>query len=118
MLNEKEHKELEKRIDEYIDRSTKEFERVTKMQDGSHAMDVPAVFYGGRLDGLRISHKELMEYPNKGYTPRWSAMKEHNWNLVNLKLEDQPIIEGYLSPMLDGGNLRYETQEVYDANSD
>ena len=35
----------------------------------------------------------------------------------NILLEDQPIIEGYLSPSQDGNYLRYETQEVYDALS-
>ena len=92
----------------------RDFLEVTSRQDGSYAQDITAKFFGGRLDGEVISHVVLMEMKNKGYTPRWSEMKVHNEKLVNLKLEDQPIIEGYLSPMLDGGCLRYETQEIYD----
>lgn len=95
----------------------RDFEAVTSRQDGRHAHDLDAVFVGGALDGQHIPHIQLMYMKNKGYTPRWSAMKVHNPLLINLDLEDQPIIEGYLSPMLDGGVLRYETQEVYDALS-
>ena len=29
-------------------------------------------------------------------------------------LDNNPLVDGYLSPMWDGGMLRYETQEVYD----
>lgn len=32
-------------------------------------------------------------------------------------LDNAPIYEGFLSPMYDGGMLRYETQEVYDVLS-
>lgn len=95
-------------------RQEAEYERVTSAQTGSFAVDIKARFVGGELDGLVVEHITLMAMKHKGYTPRWSAMAFHNHNLVNLSLEDQPIIEGYLSPMLDGGMLRYETQEVYD----
>ena len=95
-------------------RQESEYERVTSVQTGSFAMDVKAMFVGGKYDGLVIEHTVLMEMTCKGYTPRWSEMAFHNKKLVNLVLEDQPLIEGYLSPMLDGEMLRYETQEDYD----
>lgn len=109
------------KLDEII-KSQKEieeedFNKVTSEQTGRYARDLDAVFVGGRLDGQHIPHIQLMLIENKGYTPRWSAMKVHNPLTINLDLEDQPIIEGYLSPMLDGGCLRYETQEVYDVLS-
>ena len=46
--------------------------------------------------------EDLTEARNKG---AWVHCKE---------LDNQPIIKGFLSPMYDGGKLRYETQEVYD----
>ena len=91
-----------------------EYERVTSMQDGSFGEELDAVFYGGRLDGCHLNHKVLHHLKITGYTPRWSQMKFSNKNLINLSLEDQPIIEGYVGPILDGGVLRYETQEIYD----
>lgn len=91
-----------------------DFREVTSQQNGRYAHELDAVFVGGALNGQHIPHIQLMHMENKGYTPRWSAMKVHNPNLINLDLEDQPIIEGYLSPMLDGECLRYESQEAYD----
>lgn len=95
-----------------------EFNRVVSAQDGSHAIPHPAFFVGGKYHGLYMTHKELCRKGNGKFTPRWSAMKYHNENLINLDLEDQPMIDGYLSPMLDGGYLRYETQKVYDQSFD
>ena len=94
-----------------------EFNRVLSAQDGSHAIPHPAFFVSGKYHGLYMAHKELVSKGNGTFTPRWSAMKYHNDLLVNLDLEDQPMIGGYLSPMWDGGYLRYETQEVYDIMS-
>lgn len=107
-------KELNERMMRAREEAERDFKEVTSKQDGSFAKDIEAVFVGGKFDGMKISHEMLMGMKNKGFTPRFSAMKEHNPLLVNLDLEDQPIIEGYLSPMFDGGCLRYETQEVYD----
>lgn len=97
------------------DKYERDFAEVVSKQDGSHAIPRAAFFVGGKYHGLYMTHKELKAKGNGEFTPRWSAMKYHNKNLVNLTLEDQPMVDGYLSPMLDGGYLRYETQEVYDA---
>lgn len=89
-------------------------ERVSKSQDGSYAnKNLKAVFVGGKYNGLVATHSFLEMLGNGKYTLRFSALKVHNENLLNLDLEDQPLVDGYLSPMLDGGMLRYETQEVY-----
>ena len=106
--------ELNKKTLESKQAMDEEFQRVTSQQNGSYAKDLIAFFVGGPLHGKFVNHEELMKMEHKGYTPRWSAMKNHNKLLINLKLEDQPVIDGYLSPMLDAGMLRYETQEVYD----
>lgn len=99
------------------DKYERDFAETFSAQDGSHAIPIPAFFVGGKYHGLYMTHDQLKAKGNGEFTPRWSAMKYHNDALVNLKLEDQPMIDGYLSPMLDGGYLRYETQEVYDALS-
>ena len=89
-------------------------------QDGSHAIPHAAFFVGGRYHGLYMTHEELRKVGNGKFTLRWSALPEghHNPLTDNLDLEDQPLVDGYLSPMWDGGRLRYETQEVYDAMFD
>lgn len=92
----------------------REFNEVVSAQDGSYAIPHSAFFVGGRYHGLYMTHEELKAKGNGKFTPRWSAMPTHNQLLVNLNLEDQPMIDGYLSPMWDGGRLRYETQEKYD----
>ena len=94
-----------------------QYEQDRRTQDGSFGEELDAVFYGGRLDGCHLNHKVLHHLKITGYTPRWSQMKFSNKNLINLSLEDQPIIEGYVGPILDGGVLRYETQEIYDGLS-
>lgn len=95
--------------------SEEDMKRVETSQNGSYAnKTLRAYFVGGRYDGMEISHKELEALGNGKYTLRFSALKVHNKSLLNLDLEDQPLVDGYLSPMIDGGILRYETQEVYD----
>lgn len=96
----------------------RDFAETTSKQDGSHAIPRPGFFVGGKYHGLYMTHADLLRKGNGTFTPRWSAMKYHNKELVNLDLEDQPMIDGYLSPMLDGGYLRYETQEKYDESFD
>lgn len=93
--------------------------RVEASQDGSYAnKNLKAVFVGGRYNGMKVSHEQLEKMGNGKFTLRFSALKVHNKSLLNLDLEDQPLVDGYLSPMLDGGVLRYETQEVYDRSFD
>ena len=108
-----------KKLNEETFRRAREAEedmkRVEASQDGSCAnKTLRAYFVGGRYDGMNTSHKELESLGNGKYTLRFSALKVHNKALLNLDLEDQPLVNGYLSPMLDGGVLRYETQETYD----
>lgn len=95
-----------------------DMKQVQAAQDGSHAHNIPAVFVGGKYNGLMVDHDTLMKMGNGQFTLRWSQLKQHNPLTINLDLEDQPMVDGYLSPMQDGNKLRYETQEVYDLMSD
>lgn len=92
----------------------REIEELQAKQDGSHAIPHAAFFVGGRYHGRYMTHEELKKVGNGKFTIRWSALSEHNPLVENPDLEDQPMVDGYLSPMWDGGRLRYETQEVYD----
>lgn len=89
--------------------------RVEASQDGSHAnKNLNAVFVGGKYNGMKVSHEQLEKMGNGKFTLRFSALKVHNKNLINLDLEDQPLVDEYVSPMFDGDDLIYVTQEVYD----
>jgi len=96
-----------------------EIEALSDSQDGSYAnKNLEAVFVGGPYDGKVVSHEELEKMGNGKFVIRSSVLSQHNDKLINLDLEDQPLVDGYLSPMLDGGRLRYETQDVYDTLSE
>lgn len=75
-----------------------------------------ALFVGGALNGLEIEVSEAIKLWNvEGYTDDLSELREKGVRGVHRKeLDNQPQFQGYLSPMWDGGKLRYETQEVYD----
>lgn len=74
-----------------------------------------ALFVGGRLDGLSMDIQEVVKnYGNGLFTPDMSEVRAHGGFCHSPLLDNQPLVDGYLSPMLDGGTIRYETQEVYD----
>ena len=93
----------------------KEIDELLARQDGGCAIPHSAFFVGGRYHGCYMTHEELKAAGNGKFSLRWSALSEHNPLTENLDLEDQPLVDGYIGPMWDGGRLRYETQEVYDA---
>ena len=74
-------------------------------------------FVGGRLNGKTMDREEI----DKIAIDKTDDMEEYrkNGEIVHRKeLDNQPIVEGYLSPMFNGISygiihLRYETQEVY-----
>ncbi len=74
-----------------------------------------AVFVGGRLNGKTMSIVEVLhKHCNGKFTEDLSAIRAAGGFCHSPVLDNQPLVDGYLSPMLDGGMLRYETQEVYD----
>lgn len=75
-----------------------------------------ALFVGGKLNGLEIDiEMAKKEFCINGYTEDCTKLRNQGVIGVHRKeLDNQPIFEGYLSPMWDGDKLRYETQEVYD----
>ena len=86
-------------------------------------------FVGGQYNGVTAPIEEVLKnYPIKGYTENLTLERAHGACVHRAELDEQPIVEGYLSPMYNGshrdaeGNeivhLRYETQEVYDMFAD
>ena len=74
-----------------------------------------AQFVGGRLNGQVMDVAFVIaNHCNGNYTEDLSAVRARGGFCCNPILDNQPMVDGYLSPMLDGGMLRYETQEVYD----
>lgn len=72
-------------------------------------------FVGGRLNG-RIMSVEVVErdYCNGQHTEDLTEYRKRGAWVHRAELDNQPMVDGYLSPMWDGGMLRYETPEVYD----
>lgn len=74
-----------------------------------------ARFVGGRLNGQVMDIEEVKaKHWNGKLTEDLSYIRERGGCCHDPILDNQPMVNGYLSPMLDGGMLRYETQEVYD----
>ena len=60
--------------------------------------------------------KSLDEIPYKviGYSENNTEKRNKGMCVPRAELDNQPMFEGFVGPMWDGGVLRYETQEVYD----
>jgi hypothetical protein len=78
--------------------------------------ELKAMFVGGRYNGMTYSVTELYEQTDK-FTDDLTKIRKLGGMCHRKELDNQPIIEGYLSPMWDGDKLRYETQEVYNRMS-
>ena len=75
-----------------------------------------AYFAGGRYNGLEIDTQVILESNlwNGELTEDLSEIRARGGWVHRAELDNQPKVNGYLSPMWDGDGLRYETQEVYD----
>lgn len=52
-----------------------------------------------------------------GYTEDLSEYREKGGMVHRAELDNQPIFEGFVSPMWDSGCLRYESYKMYDLMS-
>lgn len=76
------------------------------------------IFCGGALDKKVLKPEEIEEI-TIGKVEDYSKARKSGGTAHRKELDNQPIVEGYLSPMfekIDYGiiYLRYETQEIYD----
>ena len=62
----------------------------------------------------RYDNLEDVPYAIRGYSEDLTELREQGCCVHRAELDNQPMFEGFLGPMWDGGCLRYETQEVYD----
>lgn len=78
-----------------------------------------AMFVGGKLNGMEFKDvNEVLDIlPCEGYTEDLSEIRKQDGFVCREELDNQPIFEGYLSPMWDGNGLRYETEQVYNIMS-
>lgn len=49
-----------------------------------------------------------------GHESDLSELRERGYCVHRAELDNRPKYKGFLGPMWDGGDFRYETQEVYD----
>ena len=79
-----------------------------------------AEFVGGRYNGVVIDVDEIFATNgmwNGRFSPNYSNERYKGALVPRAELDNQPLVDGYYSPMWDGGQLRYETAEVYEALS-
>ena len=67
------------------------------------------------MDGVKtFENFEDIPFEIKGYTEDLSELRAQGRCVHRKELDNQPIFDGFLGPMWDGGILRYETPEIYD----
>lgn len=57
---------------------------------------------------------EEVPYEIRGYEPDLSLLRAQGLCVHRAELDNKPKYKGFLGPMWDGGDFRYETQEIYD----
>ncbi len=83
----------------------------------AHEDCFPVVIVGGELNG-EYTRKEVIDRFCIGrYTQDCSQVREKGFLCQRKELDRQPQIPGYLGPMWDGAQLRYEAFDVYRALS-
>lgn len=72
-------------------------------------------FVGGIYDGKYMTEWQVeTQLGNGKHTYDGTETRKNGGVCHHAVLDNNPIVDGYLAPMWDGGMLRYETQEVYD----
>lgn len=105
--------------------TTEQQEEITRFAAGllakqkneeNHREAMKAVFVGGALNGQTMTTDEIYiaGHWNGKFSRSWRKEREEGRITPRPELWNQPLVDGYLSPMWDGDGLRYETQEVYD----
>ena len=79
-----------------------------------------AEFVGGRYHGMIVDVEEIY-WPDGMWNGRWrpdySVARQKGAIVPRAELDNAPLVDGYLSPMWDGGKIRYETSKVYECMS-
>ncbi len=78
-------------------------------------------FVGGDLHGKRFTEEDMAEVGNGKFSLDLTPLRDKGITVHRKELDNQPLVDGYLSPMWNGSNadgtvgyIRYETQKMYD----
>lgn len=100
-----EHREQMRKHLEEIDREDHEMKQMLTM----------CVFYGGIHDGEFMTEAQVEETLCNGkHSYDGTEIRKNGGVCHHAVLDNCPMVDGYLSPMWDGGMLRYESPDVYD----
>ena len=106
------------KLHEHHERIRKHLEEIDRENHEMKQMLTLAHFVGGEYDGKYMTEWQIeQKFCNGKHSLDLSAERAHGGCVHHAVLDNCPMVEGYLSPMWDGGMLRYETQEVYDVLS-
>lgn len=73
-----------------------------------------AIILDGRSTKIMNVEDLAKHYKIIGYTEDLSEIRKLGVGLLyRAELDNQPMLEGLVGPMWDGGKLRYETPEIY-----
>ena len=74
-----------------------------------------AVFRGGKYDGQEMPVDRIWGFA-VGATENYGELRARGIRSVpREELDDQPIVNGYVGPMWNGGSLLYESYEYHRA---
>ncbi len=103
------------KLHEHHEHLRKHLEEVDREDHAMKQMLTMAHFVGGIHDGKYMTEWQIeQELCNGKHSADLSEVRARGGCVHHAVLDNNPLVDGYLSPMWDGGMLRYETQEVYD----
>ena len=106
------------RIHAHHERIREDLERIDREDHAIKQMLTMCHFVGGKHNGVRMTEAQVeKDLCNGKHSEDLSEARNAGGCVHHAVLDNCPMVDGYLSPMWDGGELRYETQEVYDALS-
>ena len=74
-----------------------------------------AYFVGGAYDGKYMTEAQVeKDLCNGKHSADLSEARARGGCVHHAVLDNCPMVDGYLSPMWDGGMLRYETPDIYE----
>ena len=101
-------------IYEHNERLRKHLEELDAEDHQMKQMLTMCVFVGGNYDGERMTEWQVEQnLCNGNHSYDGKETRAKGGVCHHAVLDNNPLVDGYLSPMWDGGTLRYETPEVY-----
>ena len=106
------------KLHEHHEHLRKHLEELDAEDHATKQMLTMCHFVGGIYDGRYMTEWQVeTQLGNGKHSADLSEARARGGCVHHAVLDNCPMVDGYLSPMWDGGMLRYETQEVYDMMS-